>query len=322
MSGGVPRVSIGLPVYNGANYVGDAIASHLDQTFEDFELIVSDNASDDDTVEIVEELAAKDSRVRLLRNESNVGANRNYNITFAAASRGEYFRWHAHDDLIEPTFLERCVEVLDSDPGVAHAYTLSTLIDGQGHPFEAVGDILLAPDGTIQPHSEDPNFFKYAASDLAHHRLRAVMFHYRQGASFFGLMRRSALSHSKLQQPIYGTDRIMLVELAFAGRFGLVEERLFLHRWHDDASRVLNTWADRSKWSDPRYVPGWYPKTMFLAYLDAIRRADTTRYERMMSEVYLVRKALRHEELARIVSLDAVAHLAGLMRRALAAAGG
>ena len=111
-------------------------------------------------------------------------------------------------------------------------------------------------------------------------------------------MRRSALRHSKLQQPIYGTDRIMLVELAYAGRFGLVEERLFLHRWHDDASRVLDTWADRSKWSDPRYVPGWYPKTMFVVYLDAIRRADTTRYERMMSELYLVRKALRHEELA------------------------
>ena len=78
-------------MYNGANYVGDAIASHLDQTFEDFELIVSDNVPDDDTVEIVEELAAKDSRVRLSANESNVGANRNYNITFAAASRGDDF---------------------------------------------------------------------------------------------------------------------------------------------------------------------------------------------------------------------------------------
>ena len=165
------RVSIGLPVFNGARYIAEAINSHLDQTFEDFELIVSDNASDDETPDIVAEIAAKDSRVRFLQNEVNVGANRNYNITLAA-SRGEYFRWHAHDDVLEPAFLERCVERLDADPGVVLAYTQSTLIDGNGRPFLPFGDVLLSEEGTIHRQPEDPKFIRYASSELAHERFR------------------------------------------------------------------------------------------------------------------------------------------------------
>ena len=68
----VPRLSIGVPVYNGADYIAEAIGSHLEQDFEDFELVVSDNCSDDDTPEIVQALAAQDSRITYTRNDSNL----------------------------------------------------------------------------------------------------------------------------------------------------------------------------------------------------------------------------------------------------------
>lgn len=109
-----PQVSIGLPVYNGEKYVGKAIESVLSQTFKDFELIICDNASTDQTEKICREDATKDSRVRYYRNEKNLGAAKNFNRVFELSS-SEYFKWLAADDLIEVDFLQRCVELLDSD---------------------------------------------------------------------------------------------------------------------------------------------------------------------------------------------------------------
>src|SRR5262245_57216615 len=94
----VPRVSIGLPVYNGAKYLAEAIDSLLEQTFSDFELIISDNGSTDATPAICEEYAAKDGRIRFLRQEINRGLAWNWNCVLEE-SRGAYFKWAACDDL-------------------------------------------------------------------------------------------------------------------------------------------------------------------------------------------------------------------------------
>ena len=107
-----PRVSIGMPVFNGENYLAEALDSLLTQTFSDFELIISDNASTDKTEEICRAYAVRDQRIRYFRNQENLGASRNYNRVFELSS-GEYFKWAAHDDLCAPEFLGRCVDVLD-----------------------------------------------------------------------------------------------------------------------------------------------------------------------------------------------------------------
>ena len=109
---GTPRVSIGMPVYNGAQFLEQAIESILAQTFTDLELVISDNASDDDTAAISNVYARKDSRIRYHRQSRNVGAAANYNFVFAR-SRGTFFKWAAHDDLTAPTFVERCVGAFD-----------------------------------------------------------------------------------------------------------------------------------------------------------------------------------------------------------------
>ncbi|WP_081588053.1 glycosyltransferase family 2 protein [Gloeocapsa sp. PCC 7428] len=93
-----PRISIGMPVYNGEPYLKDAINSILNQTFEDFELIISDNGSTDRTEEICRTIASQDQRVRYYRNEQNLGAGWNFNRVVDLAT-GEYFRWACHDDI-------------------------------------------------------------------------------------------------------------------------------------------------------------------------------------------------------------------------------
>ncbi|MFH1841801.1 MAG: glycosyltransferase family 2 protein [bacterium] len=127
----MPRLSIGLPVYNGEAFVGDAIRSLLDQTFTDFELIISDNCSTDRTVEIVQAFAEQDPRVRIHRNETNLGAARNFNLVFELAT-AEFFKWAAADDICQPAYLARCIDMLDSDPDIVLCHSLADQIDPDG----------------------------------------------------------------------------------------------------------------------------------------------------------------------------------------------
>src|SRR6267142_2279410 len=114
----VPKVSIGLPVYNGEKYLRFALNSVLQQTHDDFELIISDNASTDATQKICREYAAKDQRIRYDRNETNIGAVGNYNRVFELG-RGEFFKWASHDDEFHPSLIEKCLKVFEQSPASA-----------------------------------------------------------------------------------------------------------------------------------------------------------------------------------------------------------
>ncbi len=101
----VVKASIGMPVYNGGRYVQRALDSLLAQTFRDFELIISDNASTDDTKEICEEYERTDPRIRYIRQNKNLGPIRNFDFVLNQA-KGEYFMWAAHDDMWDSRFLD------------------------------------------------------------------------------------------------------------------------------------------------------------------------------------------------------------------------
>lgn len=109
----IPKVSIGLPVYNGEKFIKKRIENLLEQTFTNFELIISDNCSTDSTFEICDEYARKDSRIQCINQEKNIGAVCNFNFVLKKA-RGRYFLWVAVDDLLHPKFLEKNVAILDS----------------------------------------------------------------------------------------------------------------------------------------------------------------------------------------------------------------
>src|SRR5262245_34703254 len=107
-----PLVSVALPVYNGENFIAEAIASVLAQSVTDLELIIQDNASTDRTREICAEFVARDPRVRYFRNPRNLGAAPNYNLAYKSAS-GRYFKWLAHDDRLLPDYFAATTRALE-----------------------------------------------------------------------------------------------------------------------------------------------------------------------------------------------------------------
>jgi len=212
-----PRLSIGLPVRNGARFLPPAVDSLLAQTYEDFELIISDNASTDQTEAICREYAAKDPRVRYHRSNQNVGLANNYNYLFIRA-RGEYFKWAAADDMHEPTYVARCMDVLERDPAVMLAYAKARFIDENGAPLG----------------NTDRGFD--LQSESACERLRFVIQATSWVNSIFGLIRTEALAKTKLLPSYPGGDYPLLGELALLGKFVEVPDPLFLRRLHSEAS--------------------------------------------------------------------------------------
>lgn len=218
----IPRVSIGLPAYNGADFLSEAITSILDQTFTDFELILCDNASTDGTSQICEDFARQDQRITYIRQSQNFGAAVNYNRAFHEA-RGEYFKWAAHDDILEPTFLQRCVETLDTDPGCLLAHCGTVFIDEKGYSESCYIDCLASD-------SEDPV-----------ERFRTWMALPRgQCNPVFGLVRREEMVKTILHGDYIGADRILLGEFALRGRATFIREGLFLRRIHSNMSTLAN----------------------------------------------------------------------------------
>src|SRR3546814_9942917 len=136
----VPRVSIGLPVHNGGLLLPRALDSILGQSFPDFELILSDNASTDATAAICRDYAGREGRIRYFRQDRNLGAAGNFNFTFAQAT-GAYFKWAAHDDVLAPGFLTACVDLLSEDAGAVLAFTDVRLVneDASLLPYDQIG---------------------------------------------------------------------------------------------------------------------------------------------------------------------------------------
>ena len=120
LSRDAPTVTVGMPAYNAARWIGAAIESILGQSFRDFELIISDNASTDDTLAICQRYASADARIRVVANPQNIGANRNYFAVLRAA-RGRYFKWASSNDLCAPTFIEKCIAALEREPSAVLA---------------------------------------------------------------------------------------------------------------------------------------------------------------------------------------------------------
>jgi len=274
----VTRLSIGLPVYNGERYLAKAIGSLQDQTFRDFELIISDNASTDRTAEICRVFANSDSRIRYRRNESNLGAAQNYNQTLEMAT-GEYFKWAAHDDLCHPRFLAECVAVLDAEPDTVLVHSASCGIDEQG--------TIIGQYAQERPFDQDRPSQRFAEVILRPHVCIAV----------FGIMRREILLQTIRHGDWVGADRNLLAELALHGRIRLIPEVLFKRRAHEEAS--IHRFEDehqRLSWFNPQHrgklsFPTW---RRLAEYRAAIHRVPLPLSERLACYRQLIRWLLGH----------------------------
>ncbi len=229
----MPRVSIGLPVYNGERFIEQTIDSILAQTYSDLELVVSDNASEDRTGEICQAYAERDARLRYFRNDRNLGAAENYNRVFEL-SRGEFFKWSAHDDLIAPEFVQRCVEILDADPGAVLCWPRTVDIDSEGR-------IVSRKEYQLRADAESPEL-RFKEMIGMSHTCEAI----------FGLIRRDVLAETALIAKYSDSDRVLLAELALRGRFRELEDAMFFYRDHDERStEVYPSRDERIAWFDP-----------------------------------------------------------------------
>lgn len=295
-----PKVSIGIPVYNGEAYLAEAIESILGQTLTDLRLVISDNASTDDTEEICRKYERLDDRVVYLRRDDNVGANPNYNRVFRHA-RGEYFKWAAHDDVLEPAYLERCVELLDDDPGMVLAHSQTVMIDRYGDPLLGLRTGGLDGDGFLEGHPESTAFFDLAGDPHVWRRFRAILRHITYAAPIFGVVRHDSLLQTRLMQAFYGTDKVLLAELALTGRFGLVDEPLWKRRCHPDTSTRRADAGEVQRWSDPTSSASFYPTNMVRGYVTALRNAELTPYERLRCHRELATKLVEPGKLRLMV---------------------
>jgi len=259
-----PLVSVGLPVFNGAAYLEEAVCSILAQRDVAMELIVSDNGSTDGTPDILRALAAMDPRMRVVTSAENRGAAWNYNRTVALAT-GTYFKWAAHDDVLAPGFLAKCVDVLRRDPTVSLAYPRAVDIGSDGE--------------VLQVHPP----LRHAREGRASERARAVLDHPTPCLEVFGVVRLEQLRRTARIGPYSSSDRTLLFELALHGRFRQVPEVLFLHRQHPARSVHIKGARTRDAWFDPdRATRFTLPRWRLLgAHLDAVRRAPIGARERI-----------------------------------------
>lgn len=236
-----PRVSLGLPVYNGERFLSETLDAILAQTFEEFELIISDNASTDSTAEICQEYVAKDERIHYFCNSENLGAARNYNRTFELAT-GKYFKWAACDDLLAPEYLAQCVEVLETFPSVILCYPREFAIDEQGNYIKKSGSNLL----NFREATPSKRFAK-------HHQLWFER-GYLPANAIFGLIRTSILKKTPLIGNYVWSELALLNELILLGEFYEVPEYLFFFRYHSHTSRATRQnygWEALAAWFNP-----------------------------------------------------------------------
>jgi glycosyltransferase involved in cell wall biosynthesis len=269
-----PRLTIGLPVYNGEKYVAESIEALLGQSFTDFELIISDNASTDGTGDISRRYEKQDSRVRYFRQAQNIGLAPNHNFVVEQA-RGELFKWTAGDDLYARDLVERCIDALDKYPDVVLAHSWSAKVDPSG----AVTKAFEYPLNTSSPRAPE--------------RFRSLLF-VSGGDDDYGVMRTAVLRKTAMKESYHHADRTIIAELALYGRFYQVPDWLYFRREHPDrAERAFPSMRSRCANMDPRRADPLRNPAIRLygeyiwAYVRAIWRAPLSAADRLECYRYL-----------------------------------
>jgi glycosyltransferase involved in cell wall biosynthesis len=286
----LPRLSVGLPVYNGEKYLDQSIESLLGQNYEDFELIISDNASTDGTAGICRRYARQDSRIRYVRQPRNIGLSPNHNFVLQQ-SRGEYFKWAAGDDLYGRDLLKSCVDALDAYADVALAHSWEAVIDDAGNVTQAM-DYPLPTDASRAPErfraflfgssglfeSSDP-----AAPGLIRMDNRGLL----RACDMYGVTRTAIMRKVTPLGSYHHADRIIIAALTLHGRFHMTPDWLYFRR--DTPDRSYNKspkLRDRCEINDPsRKNRLLHPTARLVAeylwgYVDAIQRAPLSPLDR------------------------------------------
>jgi glycosyltransferase involved in cell wall biosynthesis len=287
-----------MPLYNAERYLVGTLDSILGQSFSDFELIISDNGSTDRTAWICRDYAFRDSRIRYFRHEVNRGGAWNHNYVLELA-RGEFFKWNSYDDRLAPTFLEKCVAVLDRTPEAVLSFSKFVDVDATGTPSN-----IRSPLGMwlLRPHERFRQLLQPVTCE-----------------EVYSLIRLSVLRQTPGIAPYAISDNVLLVELALRGAFAEVPEVLFFHGWHGENMATRHPDAlEQHLWFNPAdqgrlIFPHW---RVLNEYLRLLRRVPLPWKERMLCYGHVLRSQLWHNRanLSRDFSRPARAFLINFAR--------
>jgi glycosyltransferase involved in cell wall biosynthesis len=287
-----PLVSIGLPVRNGERTIGRAVRSVLEQDHAHLELVISDNASDDGTEQLCREFARSDARVRYVRQPENIGLIPNFYAVLHQA-RGTYFKWIGHDDWLAPTYVGRCVEVLDGDP------VLILVTTRQGH---------VGAGGTVESAGYDRGELRSAHPvERFGEMLRVLNESHLQLDPLYGMIRPGPVA--ALPRPvILHEDQVFAGRLAMAGPFGHIDEVL--------SYRLPAPFGTRVAIARRLGVPTWQVHVANLLMCQelwtAVGEAQIAPRERRVARAAIVRFFVRRQQ---ITAAHRARKVAGLVSR-------
>jgi len=262
---GRPLVTIGVPAYNSGRFIGATLDCLLAQTHQNIEVVVSDNASTDDTQEIVRRYARLDGRVRYSRSDTNVGAAGNIR-RLAGMITGQYFKLTNSDDIVDPEFVAQCVEILESCPDVVLACSMSRLIDMDGNALRNYSDDMHVCESS-------------AASRFARIVLRIRLTNSLQGVGRSDVLRELFLRHGSYD----GADMVMLAAVAARGQIHQIPRVMFhrrIHAW--SASAKAGDHEATQQYLDPamtNQVPAYLTR-IHCGYLAEALRAPLPLFEK------------------------------------------
>jgi glycosyltransferase involved in cell wall biosynthesis len=216
-----PLVSIGMPIYNEEKFLQKAIESVINQTYHNLEIIISDNASTDETSEICKKFVNLDARIRYYRNKKNIASINNFTKVFSYTS-GEYFMWASGHDLRDPTFIEKCVAELNNDNSMVLCYSKGYSINSDGILLEELPGNIDTRGYSLQKRIKTTIWPVYAYQ-------------------VYGVIRSASLKRTGLFKPVLGPDVVLLFELSCLGSFGQINEHLMYLRNISD-SKDLNVY--------------------------------------------------------------------------------
>ena len=205
-----PKVSLGVPVYNGEPYLAKALDNLLEQDYQDFEIVISDNGSRDATPRICQEYLARDPRIRYVRHEHTVPPVGNFCRTLAEA-RGEYFTWTAVDDERPDGAISACVAALDANPSAVMAHG------------PVIADLVKRGTQVTVQHRMD-----LSADDVAV-RVRTYSTLMQYNGMLYGMYRRAALQNAVFKQHP-GHDYLLPLQLCAQGPIAYTDTPMLIYR--------------------------------------------------------------------------------------------
>ncbi len=211
-----PLITIGMPVYNSQRHLRQALDSLLAQTYTDFVLVISDNASTDGTADICQEYVRRDPRVQYFRNPVNIGMTGNFNRVFEL-THTKYIKWSTADDFSAPEMLADALPIMEADPSIVVCYPQTVIVDGDGIEQDRYYD-------KLHLMQDDPaeRFLQLIDNiHLVNHHL--------------GLLRTDAVRRTRLFGRHVSADIGFLAEMSLYGKFYEVKKPQFFRRFHEDS---------------------------------------------------------------------------------------